>query len=230
MEQPTDIKPLKICAVIPCLNESERIGKVISEIIRTVPSIVCVDDCSSDNTAEIAEAHGATVLRHCVNLGQGAALATGFDFVLKNTDSDVIVTIDGDGQHDPQDIPAMVNHLRSANYDVVFGSRFSENQPNNIPLMKRVGLKFATALTNLSTGVKLSDTHNGFRAISRESLRLITPTQRGMAHATEMIQLTGKNGLRYSEFPVHVRYGVRNNGGGQSILNSLNILWDLIWR
>ena len=222
--------PNGVCAVIPCFNESARLGRVITEIKEHVPLVVCIDDCSSDDTAEVARNSGAVVLRHCVNLGQGAALATGFEFVLKNTNCDIVLTFDGDGQHEPADIPALVEHLRTNNFDVVFGSRFLTDQPARVPIIKRTVLKLATAITNLTTGLKLSDTHNGFRALSRQGVRLISPSQRGMAHATEMIQLTSKHNLRYSEHPVHIRYGVRSAGEGQSILNSLNIIWDLIWR
>lgn len=224
----SDSKP-QICAVIPCFNESENLNEVLSHLKEYVSTIICVDDCSSDETSRIIERHGVINLRHCINLGQGAALATGFRFVLAKTSADVIITLDGDGQHDPSEIPALVNHLLSNNHQIVFGTRFASHRLE-APLVKRVVLKFATWITNLVTGLNLTDTHNGLRAIVRDRLSYVTPTQRGMAHATEIVHLVGKHGLRYSEFPVNVRYNTRKSGGGQSILNALNILWDLIWR
>jgi glycosyltransferase involved in cell wall biosynthesis len=215
--------------VIPLFNEAQVIGDVVAEALKTFPNIVCVDDGSSDGSEEIAERAGARVVRHPVNFGQGAALQTGFDYVLRDPAAQFVVTFDSDGQHRVEDADAMVARLREGNLDVVLGSRFldSRTKPG---LLKSLVLKVAVVMSNLTTGVRLTDAHNGLRAFTREGLSAIRITQDRMAHASEIVAEIGKAGLRFAEHPVHIVYTDYSRSKGQSLWNSVNILAELLFK
>lgn len=215
--------------VIPLFNEGEVIGDVVTEAIATFPNIVCVDDGSSDDSGAIARAAGARVVKHPINLGQGAALQTGFDYVLTDPLARFAVTFDSDGQHRVEDAVAMVERMRKGDLDVVLGSRFLDDRTKPGAL-KRVVLKMAVVFTNMTSGVRLTDAHNGLRVFSTDALRRIRIRQNRMAHASEIVSLIGKADLRYEEMPVLIVYTDYSRGKGQSIWNSVNILVDLIMK
>jgi len=217
---------MKISVVIPAYNESKAIGKVIGELKQRVNQIIVVDDGSIDNTAEIARESGAEVLAHFLNRGQGAALQTGIDFALRQG-ADIIVTFDADGQFKASEIDQMVGPLLLGQVDVVLGSRFL-NEKNKTPLGKKIILKLAVLVTRLYTGLKVTDTHNGFRAISSKAARLIQIKQDGMAHASEIIEQIKKHDLKFKEVPVTIEYSDYSLGKGQRLTNSFRIVWDLI--
>jgi glycosyltransferase involved in cell wall biosynthesis len=212
--------------VVPLYNEGQVIGRVISEALKTFPKIVCVDDGSSDASGLLANAAGAYVVRHPINLGQGAALQTGFDYVRKISTAKYVVTFDSDGQHRVEDALAMVERLRNEPLDMVLGSRFLDKRTKP-GLTKRIVLKAAVGFTNFTTGVKLTDAHNGLRAISVGVLGSFRIRQNRMAHASEMIGFIRKAGLRYAEEPVHIIYTDYSRAKGQSLWNSVNIVIDL---
>lgn len=215
--------------VVPLYNEATVIGDVIAEARTTFSKIVCVDDGSSDESAALAEAAGAYVVRHPVNLGQGAALQTGFDYVRLDPQTRYVVTFDSDGQHQTTDALAMVERLREGDVDVVLGSRFLDNRTRPGAL-KRLVLKAAIMFTNVTTGVKLTDAHNGLRAFTADSLSKIRVRQNRMAHASELVTQIGKTKLRFVELPVHIVYTDYSRGKGQSLWNSVNILIDLTMK
>ena len=215
--------------VMPLYNEAAVIHGVITGALAVFPKIVCVDDGSNDDSASIAEGAGAYVVRHPVNLGQGAALQTGFDFALTDPETRFVVTFDSDGQHQVSDALAMVSRMRHEDVDVVLGSRFLDSRTKASPL-KRLILKLAVVFTNLTTGVKLSDAHNGLRAFTAEALGSIRLRQNRMAHASEMVAQIGKAKLRYAEEPVHIVYTDYSRSKGQSLWNSVNILVELILK
>lgn len=215
--------------VVPLFNESTVIADVIANARETFTNIVCVDDGSSDDSAALAEAAGAYVVRHPVNLGQGAALQTGFDFVRLDPNARFVVTFDSDGQHRTEDALAMVNRLRSGDVDVVLGSRFLDGRTNP-GLLKRIVLKAAVAFTNVTTGVKLTDAHNGLRAFTVDALANIRIRQNRMAHASELVSQIGKAKLRFVEEPVHIVYTDYSRAKGQSLWNSVNIVIDLMMK
>lgn len=212
--------------VIPLFNEQTVVGDVIAEAIQTFPNIVCVDDGSTDASAAIAQSAGARVVRHPVNLGQGAALQTGFDYVRLDPRTRYVVTFDADGQHRVEDALAMVQRLRSEPVDVVLGSRFLDGR-SKPGRLKRFVLRLAIIFGNVTTGVKLTDAHNGLRAFRRDALDKIRIQQDRMAHASELISQIGKAKLRYVEQPVHIIYTDYSRSKGQSLWNSINILIDL---
>jgi glycosyltransferase involved in cell wall biosynthesis len=190
--------------------------------------VVVVDDGSNDSTAEIAGRFPVILLRHMTNLGQGAALQTGISYALKFPSARYIVTFDADGQHNPGDILRLVRACEDGSYDVALGSRFMRGGgAANISFGRILALKLAVLLTRLTTGLRLSDTHNGLRAFTRQAASRITITQNGMAHASEILNLITALHLRYVEVPVTINYSAYSVGKGQSFWNSINILWDM---
>jgi glycosyltransferase involved in cell wall biosynthesis len=223
-----DVSNSSVWVVIPAYNEAKVLGEVLGELRRYDPSynIVVVDDGSSDCTADVAKRAGVHVVIHPVNLGQGAALATGIEYALQKG-AGVVVTFDADGQMRPEDIGLLVNQVVDSEIDVALGSRFLTSPPEGMPLTKRIGLKLATVLTRLTTGLNITDTHNGIRAFKAEALRRIAITQNRMAHASEILSEIARNKLRYKEVPVTIRYTKYSRAKGQSILNAINILFEL---
>ena len=213
--------------VIPLYNEAPVIGSVIDDLKAVFSNIVCVDDGSSDGSGAIAKAHGARVINHPINLGQGAALQTGISYAREQDGAAYIVTFDADGQHRIDDALGMLALARKKKLGVVFGSRFLDDRTNP-GFAKKVVLKTAVWVTNQTTGMKLTDAHNGLRVLSVEAARGINLQQDRMAHATEIVVQIGRTKLPWEEFPVEVIYTDYSKAKGQSLLNSVNILFDLI--
>jgi len=213
--------------VIPLYNEATIIAQVVRELRERFVHVVCVDDGSTDGSAAAAEAAGARVLRHPINLGQGAALQTGIAYARAHDDCAYIVTFDADGQHRVVDAVAMVELARREQVAVVFGSRFLDDRTKPGALKKLV-LKTAVVVTNWTTGLKLTDAHNGLRVIRVDAAQRIELQQDRMAHATEIVLQLRRTGLPWREFPVEVLYTDYSKAKGQSLLNAINILVDLI--
>lgn len=226
-----------IFVVVPAYNEEKSIGRVIRGLFGvargltqmgdglTRMSIVVVDDGSDDATARLAKEAGAQVLSHQVNRGQGAALQTGDEYALKRG-AEAVVHFDADGQFNPTDIAAALKIIESGQADAVFGSRFLDNR-SKIPFIKKYFiLPVSRAVNNFLTGAKLTDAHNGFRALSRKALLKINITQDGMAHNTEIVRQIKKSGLKFTEMPVEVTYAEY----GQGIGEGLKILRDIIFN
>jgi polyprenyl-phospho-N-acetylgalactosaminyl synthase len=224
-----DGRPHDTWVVIPLYNEGPVITDVIAQVRGAFDQVVCVDDGSSDDSAALAGRAGARVVRHPFNLGQGAALQTGFDYALSDPTMKYVVTFDADGQHQIADAIGMVERLRVGEADVVFGSRFLDER-SSPTLGKRLVLRAAVGYTNLTTHTRLTDAHNGLRAISRPVLEQIRITQNGMAHASELVAQIGASKATYVEHPVHILYSDYSKAKGQSLWNSINILAELILR
>ena len=211
--------------VIPGYNEGRMIAKTIASVRDWLPNVVVVDDGSSDNTASQARWGGAHVVRHPVNLGQGAALGTGIRYALLEG-AEYIVTFDADGQHQPTDIDVLLKTARDSRADVVLGSRFL-GQASNMPASRRALLKLATIYTRLTTGLSLTDAHNGLRLFTRRAAEQLDIRQNRMAHASELIGWLGSSELKIVEAPVTIIYTDYSLAKGQSFLSSFDILWDL---
>ena len=211
-----------ICAAY---NEATTIGRVVAELGRAGHRVVVVDDGSGDGTRHIAAAAGAHVVAHPVNLGQGAALQTGIDYALAHG-ADILVTFDADGQHRVADIPVMVEALRRERADFALGSRFL-GQTYNLPPLRRWVLQAATIFTRLTTGLRLTDSHNGLRALTRRGAAAIRLRQNRMAHASEILVEIARSGLRYVEVPVTIEYTAYSLAKGQRLGDSVAILLDL---
>lgn len=212
--------------IIPLYNEATVVREVIAEARATFPHIVCVDDGSTDDSVTEALAGGAVVLRHPINLGQGAALQTGIEFARAQSGAEYFVTFDSDGQHLVSDAVAMVERLRTEPYDIVVGSRFLDGR-TTAGALKRLVLRTAVLFERLSTGVRLTDAHNGLRAFNRRAAGAFDIQQNRMAHASEFVAQIGQHHLRYTEQPVHILYTEYSRSKGQSLWNSVNILSEL---
>lgn len=213
--------------VVPVFNEAEVIGPVIHNLTDHFAHVVCVDDGSSDNSAELARQAGARVLQHPLNLGQGAALQTGFDYVSRQPGATHVITFDADGQHRVSDALEMLELAKRKRISVIFGSRFLDKRTKP-GLKKRVVLKLAVLFTRVFTGLRLTDAHNGLRVLSMEALGFVKLEQNGMSHATEIVHQIAKSKLAWREYPVEVLYTEYSKRKGQSLWNSVNILIDLI--
>ena len=218
-----------VAVVIPAFNEATVIGEVIAGVHSRFPLVILVDDGSRDGTAMTARAVGARVVRHGVNLGQGGALRTGIAAALRFPDVKWIVTFDADGQHQPDDAAALMERARQGDVDIVLGTRFGGQKVEAGPA-KRLLLKAAVIYTRAETKLPLTDTHNGLRAMSRGFAEGLTIRERGMGHATEILDQVAKSRARWVEVPVHIRYTDYSKAKGQPMINSVNILFDSLFR
>ncbi len=214
---------MKIFIIIPCYNEANNLSAVINKV-KDYGQVIVIDDGSTDNSYQIAKDAGTVVLKHFLNRGQGAALETGDCYALNNG-ADLVIHFDSDGQHTAEEIPKLIQPIISQETDVVFGSRFIADKSNTPFLKKWLILKPATAFQNIMLGVKLTDAHNGFRALSKNALAKIKIKQDGMAHASEIVEQVKLNNLKYKEVPVTIKY----NEFGQGFISGLKILRDLIF-
>jgi glycosyltransferase involved in cell wall biosynthesis len=218
---------MSVWVVIAAYNEARVIANVVGDVTRRGYRVVVVDDGSADDTAAQASA-ASIVIRHPVNLGQGAALQTGIDCALQNG-ADVIVTFDADGQHRAADIERLVIDLREARADFALGSRFL-GRTIALPPARRLLLRAATVFTQLTTGLRLTDTHNGLRAMTRRGAGRIRLRQNRMAHASEILAQIAASGLPYVEVPVRIEYTAYSLAKGQRLGDALAILLDLFAR
>ena len=214
-----------IWVVVAAFNEAPVIGPIVFDLVRRRYHVVVVDDGSYDATSQIALSAGATVITHPANLGQGAALQTGLKFALQQGAS-CIVTFDADGQHHPSDIVSLVDALVERNAAYALGSRFLGSS-RGMPLRRRLLLQAAIWFTRAMTGLSLTDTHNGLRAMTREGASHIALRQNRMAHASEILEQIAASGLRYIEVPVTIDYTRYSLAKGQRLSDSLAILFDL---
>jgi polyprenyl-phospho-N-acetylgalactosaminyl synthase len=210
--------------VIAAYNEGQALGDVVSALRGAHDTIIVVDDGSSDDTADVANAAGAHVLRHPINLGQGAALQTGIDYALQ-LGCAYIVTFDADGQHDPREIESLIAPLAAGRADVALGTRFL-GKTVNMPRAKAITLWLAVKFTRMTTGLRVTDTHNGFRAFTRAAAQKLRIRQDRMAHASEILDQIASLALRYEEVPVTITYTTYSMAKGQRIINSVGILKD----
>jgi polyprenyl-phospho-N-acetylgalactosaminyl synthase len=214
---------------IPMYNEATVIGTVISEVRKHFAHVVCVDDGSSDDSAAAALAAGAHVVQHPINLGQGASLQTAFDYTLRDPLMTEVVTFDADGQHSVGDAAEMVGRLRDEQLDVVIGSRFLDDR-TEVGAVRRAVLKTAARFTRMTSGMALTDAHNGLRVLGRGLVERVQIRQNRMAHASELIDQIGGLRVRWAEHPTHIVYTDYSKAKGQSLLNSVNILVELFFK
>jgi len=217
-----------VLACIPAYNEESKIARVIIRAGRHVDRVVVCDDGSTDMTAEIASSLGAVVLRHVKNLGYGASIASLFNYAL-NSPADAVVTLDADGQHDPDDIPRLLEPLFEGKADLVIGSRFLGE--GEMPNHRKTGIRIINEVAKSGSYDSITDTQSGFRAYSRKALQLIEPTESGMGASTEILIKAKSNSLRVAEVPVAVRYEAAKGidagavrQGGSVVLNTIKHL------
>jgi glycosyltransferase involved in cell wall biosynthesis len=222
------VKPAaaQIWVVVAAYNEAALISRIVSELRQAgYAAVVVVDDGSDDGTVELARGAGAMVIRHPFNLGQGAALQSGIELALAGP-AETIVTFDADGQHRVADIGRLVQALADDRADFALGSRFLGAAPA-LPPLRRLLLRAATLFTRLTTGLHVTDTHNGLRAMTRRGAASIRLRQNRMAHASELLAQIGSSGLRWVERPVTIDYTAYSLAKGQRMGDAALILVDL---
>ena len=212
--------------VIPAFNEAAVIGEVIAYVRSVFDHVVCVDDGSTDGTGEIARRAGAHLVRHPINLGQGAAIQTGVEYARKQPGAQFFATFDADGQHRVKDLTAMIDRLCADDVDVVIGTRFATHQGSRPPWLKRIVLRTAARLSRRGRRLGLTDTNNGLRVFNKKVADGLDITMSGMSHANEIIMLIAENHWRVAEQPVEVLYTEYSKSKGQPLLNGVNIIFD----
>ncbi|MGN7225451.1 glycosyltransferase family 2 protein [Dietzia maris] len=223
-----DVRNHDVWLIVPCFNE----GTVIEEVLRsargTFPNIVAVDDGSADNSAAAIHRAGAHLVRHPVNLGQGAAIQTGVEYARAQPGARYFVTFDADGQHQVKDVLAMVGRVRSEPVDIVVGTRFGRprGEDDQVPLIKRLVLRTVVLLSPRTRRLGLTDAHNGLRVFNRRVAEDLNLRMNGMSHASEFVELMDSRGWRVAEQPVDILYTEYSMSKGQSLLNGINILSD----
>jgi len=191
-------------ACIPAYNEESHIENLVTSAMNYVDSVIVCDDGSTDDTAKIAKKAGAIVISHKTNKGYGAAIISLFEYA-REKNAEIMITLDGDGQHNPEQIPLLVNTLTQHNVDVVIGSRFL-NQNTDAPGYRQRGIKIITSAANYGTDLKISDSQSGFRAYSKNAIDAIHPTEEGMSVSTEILLKISNKGLSLAEIPITISY------------------------
>ena len=217
----------KIVAIVPAHNEARAIEGVIDDLQSHGVQPLVVDDGSTDATRVVAVRKGVMVVSHLLNRGQGASLQTGMKAALK-LNPDCIVHFDADGQHQAKDIASLTAPIFNGSAAVTLGSRFLKT--HRVPFLRHAVLKLAILYTRLTTGLQLTDTHNGLRAFSPKAAEAIIIRQSGMAHASEILDQIAEKELAYQEVPVDIRYSEYSLKKGQRLSNSFSILFDLWFK
>jgi glycosyltransferase involved in cell wall biosynthesis len=210
-------------------NEEETIGTVVTLALRYADAVICVDDGSSDSSARIAEACGATVIRHRVNRGYGGALKSLFIKAIEMK-ATALVVLDSDGQHEVADIPMLLKPILDKQADFVIGSRFIDGGGGtDMPAYRRLGIKVITAASNLSRDISIKDTQSGFRAFSAHALEVLRFDCEGMELSLEMLEDAHEKQLKISEVPTVVRYDVPKGSNFTAVSHGFTVLsWALV--
>lgn len=218
---------MKILIIVPAYNEEKTIKDVILDLKRFGYEVLVVDDGSVDQTAKLAEEAGARVLRHFINLGQGAAIKTGFDFALK-TDAKIVVTFDADGQHLVEDIPYLVQPILEGKIEVVNGSRFQQKQ--NVPFSRWLMNQVANLVTFILFGVYSTDSQSGFKVFSRKALEELEIKANGFDWASEVMAEIKRKKIKFLEAPIKVRYSRYSLSKGQNFFVGIKTFFGLLLK
>lgn len=218
---------MKTVAVVPAWNEAQAIGEVLDGLLSRVDAVIVVDDGSTDATGEIAARHGARVVRHVLNRGLGAAIATGMRAAL-DAEADIILTFDADGQHRSEDVPAMLAPIREGRADVVIGSRMLTKE--GMPFVRRIANRIGNVVTAILFGAHVSDSQSGLRAFSRAAAERIQIRTDRMEVSSEIVAEIFRHKLRLVEVPIKSVYTTYSLSKGQSFVMGLKTLGRLIIR
>lgn len=215
-----------LVAVIPAYNEEVAIGSVVLKTRKYVDRVIVVDDGSKDRTAEVAMLAGAEVVRLERNCGKAAALMKGLERA-RELGYSVVVLLDGDGQHEPDEIPLIVHPVVEGEADLVIGSRFLRN--NNIPRYRQLGQKILNVATNLGSECRITDSQSGFRALNRRALEELSGFEsEGYNIESDMVAYLSAKGARIKEVPISVRYEVPNKHKKNPVSHGMSILANLV--
>ena len=215
-----------VWVVIPAYNEATVIADVVADVGSVFENVVVVDDGSRDNTGALALGAGAHVVRHPVNLGQGAAIQTGVEYARSQPGGQVFVTFDADGQHQVKDVVRMIDRLTAEDLDIVIGTRFADRAPERMPALRRLLFPLLAKLSPASRKLRLTDSHNGLRVFNKTVADRLNLTMTGMSHASEFISVVAENRWRVAEEPVEILYTEYSMTKGQPLVNGVNIIVD----
>lgn len=216
----------QVAIIIPVYNEEKVIAQTIKSVQQKFKHVVCVNDGSSDDSSAEISKTKAYLIEHPINMGQGAALQTGIEFA-RMLPVDYFVTFDADGQHNVKDVLCMLDEIKKGKYDIILGSRFLGRAVGTSRLKLNM-LRLAVKFSNLTTGLKLTDTHNGLRLFNRHVAETMQITLPDMAHASEILGAITENKYRYKEMPVTISYTEYSKSKGQSLVNAVNIVFDTL--
>ncbi len=217
---------MRTAAVIPAYNEAKRVADVIKAVKPQVDEVIVVDDGSRDGTADVARDAGASVLSHAENCGAGAATMTGIE-AARQRGFDVVITIDADGQHDPTDIPRLIDAIRGG-ADLAIANRFG--QKNVIPLIRRAFNAVGNLLTFVATGIFLADSQCGFKAFGPTALKEVNLKMSGFEFCTEIIREAARFRWKIVAIPTKVIYSEYTLAKGQSFANGVRTAAKILLR
>ena len=198
---------ISITAILPAFEEEVSVGSIVLQTKQYVDHVIVIDDGSVDCTSEVARLAGAEVVQHPRNMGKGAALKTGFELAIQNG-ATVIVAMDSDGQHDPEEIPKLVAPILADEADMVNGSRYINGNKKDTPYYRRIGQNVLDRATNFNSGLHITDTQSGFRAFSKHTIPVFRFKSNGLSIESEMLADAANAGLRIKEVEIGVRYDV----------------------
>jgi glycosyltransferase involved in cell wall biosynthesis len=210
----------KVLIVIPAFNEERNIADIVAQSLK-YGIVVVVDDASRDDTAKTAEAGGAIVLRQSVNMGAGFTTLTGVEYGIQRFDPEVIVTIDGDGQHPPQFIPKLIKKMGEG-YEVVFATRNLNRE--DMPWIKRVGNNLLSNLLNMLFRSSVSDTQTGFKAFTKSAYQRIRITSDGYEYCSQFIYEVVNKRITYTEIDIPAVYDKNLKYKGTNVFTGIDIL------
>ncbi len=216
-----------IVACIPAYNEEDTIAKIILLTKKYVDKVIVCDDGSTDLTGEIAVGLSALLIKHTQRKGYGAAVRSLFNKAIK-LGADLVVTLDGDGQHNPDELPMLIEPILQGNADMVIGSRFIDENANDVPRLRRIGIGAITRLTSIASGVKIHDAQSGFRAYSKKAIKLLELTEDGMGASTEILLKAYGKDLRIVELPITVRYEGLDTSTYHPLTHGMSVVTSII--
>jgi glycosyltransferase involved in cell wall biosynthesis len=218
-----------VAVIIPAYNESQQLVKTVESLSKNFSEIIVVDDGSTDDSLELLRSNHIFYLHHSINLGQGAAIQTGLNYAMAISEINYFLTFDGDGQHSVDSAIEILEEIKKLKVDIVTGSRFLANYSNQtMPTKKKLILKLGIWFTRFDTNLPVTDTHNGLRVMSRNFVENLSLRHSGMAHASEILRHIKISGASWKEYPVQITYSKYSKKKGQSILNAVNILTEMI--
>jgi glycosyltransferase involved in cell wall biosynthesis len=216
----------KILVCIPAFNEAEAIAEIIRQSRKYADEIIVYDDGSTDNTHEAATSAGAIVIRNPENKGYGVAIRSLFQ-AAKEKDADIMVTLDSDGQHNPEQIPELVEPLKHG-FDIVIGSRFlNSSDKQKVPRYRSLGIRTITKLTQAASYNGITDSQSGFRSYSKNALAKINLFEDGMAVSTEILLRASEKKLLMTEVPITVRYDMKDRSTHNPITHGIGVAYSV---
>jgi glycosyltransferase involved in cell wall biosynthesis len=217
----------KILVCVPAFNESRTITEIINTSKKYADGVIVYDDGSTDDTYELASTAGATVIKSPKNIGYGAAIRALFQ-AAKDQNADIMVTLDSDGQHNPDQLPRLIEPLLTQNFDIVIGSRFlSRDDKEKVPRYRSLGIKTITKLTQAASYRGITDSQSGFRAYNKNALTKINLYEDGMAVSTEILLRAGEKKLLVAEVPITINYDTKNTSTHNPVTHGIGVVYSV---